>query len=179
MKLKLIKYISLIAILLSIFNVSMLFIIRNKKVNNNNKIINNLINKNNSYNYIDNGIVGYLEIDRLEIKNVIKKGVDSNILDQNVIGMLEENDFGNNNDIFLAGHNIEEVFKKLHLIKINDKIKITTKDRCYFYKVTKIITVNDNEIDYLKNHHKNKLTMVTCTNKSYQRLMVICDLINN
>lgn len=142
------------------------------------KIINNLSKNSTAFNQIDNDIIGYLEIERLNIKKLIKNGVGNDILDQNIIGMLESGIIGaDNNDIVLAGHNIQEVFQHLHQIKIDDIVKITTNDSCYRYKVRKILTVNDTDVQYLLNKHQNHLTLITCTNISNKRLLVICDLV--
>lgn len=178
MKLKIIKNCSLILMVLSSVYVLILNISRKVNVIKNEKIIDNWNSNNVNYNYVDDSIIGYLEINNLNIKNIIKNGVSENILDENVIGMPEGIEIGqNNNDVFLAGHNIKEVFRNLHSIKKGDIVKITTKDSCYKYKVTEIIIVNDEDINYMINNHQNRLTMMTCTNKSNKRLIVICELI--
>lgn len=175
---KIIRCFSLIIIVLSIVLVVSVSFSRKVKIEEHKKIINNIINNKNGFNYINTDIVGYLEIERLNIKNVIKIGVDDNILDENVIGMLEESEFGiNDNDIFVAGHNIKEVFANLHYIKLGDIVKITTNDSCYKYMVNKILFVNEEETNYLINNHLNKLTMMTCTYIPKKRLIIICDLI--
>lgn len=175
---KIIRYFSLIVIVLSIVLVVSVSFSRKTKKEENKKIINNVINNKTGFNYTNTDIVGYLEIERLNIKNVIKIGVDDNILDENVIGMLEESEFGiNDNDIFVAGHNIKEVFANLHYIKLGDIVKITTNDSCYKYMVNKILFVNEEETNYLINNHLNKLTMMTCTYIPQKRLIIICDLV--
>ena len=117
------------------------------------------------------------QISNLKVKNIIIEGVGSDILDQNVIGILSNRCFGTNDDIFLAGHNIEEVFKNLHNISIGEIIKITTKNSCYRYKVVDIKIINETETSYLKNNYSNKLFLMTCTNIKRKRLLVVCDLI--
>lgn len=178
MKVKIVRYFSLIIILLSIILIAYVSFSRKVKIEEHKKMINNIIDNKNGFNYINTDVVGYLEIERLNIKNVIKTGVNDNILDENVIGMLEGAEFGiNDNDIFLAGHNIKEVFANLHSIEIGDIVKITTNDSCYEYIVNKILFVNEEETSYLVNNHLNQLTMMTCTNMPKQRLIIICDLI--
>lgn len=142
-------------------------------------MIENLNKNSTAFNRVDDNIIGYLEIERLNIKKIIKKGVSNDILDQNIIGMLENSAIGiDNNDIVLAGHNIGEVFRHLHHIQIDDIVKITTNDSCYRYKVRKILTVNENDVKYLLNEHRNRLTLITCTNIANKRLLVICDLVS-
>lgn len=177
-QLKIIKYFSLIIIVVSIFYMTLLNISRKVKINSHEKVIDNMVSNNTSYNYINNNIIGYLEIENVKIKNIIKISVSDKVLDENVIGMLESSEIGrNNSDVFLAGHNIKEVFRNLHLIKKGDIVKITTNDSCYRYEVNKILIVNDYEINYLLNTYNNKLIMMTCTNQNNKRLIVIANLI--
>lgn len=178
MKRKIIKLCSFTLILLSLVNILYVTLSRQNKLTINKKIVDNLTNTKSGYNYVNDNIVGYLEIDNLNIKSVIKKGVSDVILDQNVIGMLDGVEIGiENNDIFLAGHNIKEVFRNLHIIKKGDIVKITTIASCYKYKVIKILTVNEEETNYLINNHMNYLTMMTCTNEANKRLIIICELV--
>lgn len=174
MRVKILKIISIIFVIISLVNT---FNMNYKKLKNKievSKVINNITQYKNEYN---SDIIGYLEISNLKIKNIIIEGVGSDILDQNVIGILPNRYFGTNDDIFLAGHNIEEVFKKLHNISIGEIIKITTKNSCYRYKVVDKKIINETETSYLKNNYRNKLFLMTCTNIKRKRLLVVCDLI--
>lgn len=174
MRVKILKIISIIFVIISLVNT---FNMNYKKLKNKievSKVINNITQYKNEYN---SDIIGYLEISNLKIKNIIIEGVGSDILDQNVIGILPNRYFCTNDDIFLAGHNIEEVFKKLHNISIGEIIKITTKNSCYRYKVVDIKIINETETSYLKNNYSNKLFLMTCTNIKRKRLLVIGDLI--
>lgn len=174
MQVKILKFISLILIISSILNT---IYIKYNKIKNE-KEVSRVINNINQYKIEYNSdIIGYLEISNLQIKNIIKEGVGNDILDQNVIGILPNRDFGINDDIFLAGHNIKEVFKKLHNISIGEIIKITTKNSCYRYKVVDIKIIKETETSYLKNNYSNKLFLMTCTNIKRKRLLVVCDLI--
>lgn len=175
MRVKILKIISIIFVIISLVNT---FNMNYKKLKNKievSKVINNITQYKNEYN---SDIKGYFEINSLNIKNIIKEGVGSDILDQNVIGIVPNREFGiNNDDIFLAGHNIEEVFKNLHNISIGEIIKITTKNSCYRYKVVDKKIINETETSYLKNNYSNKLFLMTCTNIKRKRLLVVCDLI--
>ena len=170
MRVKILKIISIIFVIISLVNT---FNMNYKKLKNKievSKVINNITQYKNEYN---SDIIGYLEISNLKVKNIIIEGVGSDILDQNVIGILSNRCFGTNDDIFLAGHNIEEVFKNLHNISIGEIIKITTKNSCYRYKVVDIKIINETETSYLKNNYSNKLFLMTCTNIKRKRLLVI------
>lgn len=86
-------------------------------------------------------------------------------------------DIGN---IILAGHNINNVFKKLHYSKIGDEIKIGTYQNTYYFKITERYIINDNDISYFnKRIDKKILTLVTCRNNPKERLIVIAELRGN
>lgn len=179
MRKNVIKILSIILIFISFIGLFRIQISRRLLLVEEHKIIENINKSNTAFNHVDDDVVGYLEIERLNIKKLIKKGVSAEVLDQNIIGMLEIGPIGNDdNDIILAGHNINEVFHHLHQIKINDIVKITTNDSCYRYKVKNILTVDDTDVQYLLNKHENRLTMITCTSITNKRLLILCDLIS-
>lgn len=179
MQKRIIKILGFLLIFIALIGMIFIKISRKLKLTEEQKVITNLIEDNNSFNSVNSDIIGYLEIENLNIKKLIKRGTSAEILDQNIIGMLENSIIGtDNNDIVLAGHNINEVFRYLHQIKVNDIVKITTNDSCYRYKVKKIMTVDETDVKYLLNKHQNRLTLITCTNISNKRLLVVCDLVN-
>lgn len=179
MRKNIIKALSIISIFISFIGLFFIQMSRKLLLVEEHRVIENLNKNSTAFKQVDDDIVGYLEIERLNIKKLIKKGVDNEVLDQNIIGMLEIGTIGiDANDIILAGHNINEVFHHLHQIKINDIVKITTNDSCYRYKVKNILTVDDTDVQYLLNKHENRLTMITCTSITNKRLLILCDLIS-
>lgn len=113
--------------------------------------------KPNNTNYI-----GYINIDRVNIKRGIVNGVSKQILDNNDVGMIS------NNNIILAGHAVDNVFAKLFNVKINDTIDIYLYDILYKYKVYKKVIVEKDNFEHLN----NDLVLITCTNDD-KRLLVI------
>ena len=114
---------------------------------------------------------GYIYIPKFDYKNLIKKG--DKALDENYISMHELSsgiiDKGN---IILSGHNNKYVFHKLYKLNIGDEIIISDFNIERLYAVEKIIytSIDDSSIF----DKDNKLTLITCTNNSQKRLVVIC-----
>lgn len=127
-----------------------------------------------------NTYLGYIEIPTLGIKNLITYGTDKNILNKGLVGLMEisaniDDEFGN---IILAGHNINNVFRKLHYSKVGEEIKVVTHQNIYYYKITEKYTINDKDMSYFNTLTDKKiLTLVTCENDSSKRLIIIAELI--
>lgn len=135
--------------------------------------------KSSNNNSLNNEYLGYIEFPNYNIKRLIKLGTDKEILDNGFVGMLStssllDDEIGN---IILAGHNNNNIFAKLHHMKINDSIKIVTHNSIYNYVIKEKHTISENDFSYFKNENdKKKLTLVTCKNNNYQRLIVIAEL---
>ena len=83
---------------------------------------------------------------------------------------------GENGNFSLAGHSsyrYNEVFNELHKIKLNDEIIIKTLNNEFTYIVKDIYEVNPEDTFVLEQDNEIKeLTIVTCTNKGKDRLIV-------
>jgi LPXTG-site transpeptidase (sortase) family protein len=116
---------------------------------------------------------GYLYIPRFEIKRIIKKGTGNDVLDSGFVGMhrlsgsLESNDL-----IILAGHNISNVFSKLHYIDIGDIVNINSYSLLRRFIVYDKKIVNEYDFSYLVNNRNNELLLITCTKNKGERLLV-------
>lgn len=116
---------------------------------------------------------GYLYIPRFEIKRIIKKGTGNDVLDSGFVGMhrlsgsLESNDL-----IILAGHNISNVFSKLHVIDIGDVVSINSYMLSRKFVVYDKKIVNEYDFSYLVNNRSNELLLITCTINKGERLLV-------
>lgn len=139
-----------------------------------NKIIDNVFSiENTDINY-NNDYLGYIEIPRFDIKRLIKYGTSSNILDNDYVGLHKlSGSLDDNKLIILAGHNISNVFSKLHSININDTVYINTKKNNKKFIVYDKKIVNEYDTDYLKEDKNNELILITCTNTKGERLLVM------
>lgn len=128
---------------------------------------------------LTNNYLGYIELSNYGIKRLITNGTNKATLDKGLVGTLStsaslDDEFGN---IILAGHSTKNIFQKLHYMKIGEEIKIVTHQKTYIYKITEKHTINDTDMSYFnKVSNKKILTLVTCKNNGYQRLIVIAEL---
>lgn len=137
------------------------------------------IKSSNDTNNFSNKYLGYIELSNYGIKRLITSGTSKDILDKGFVGMLStsallDDEVGN---IILAGHNISNVFQKLHSMKIEDEIKIVSYNNTYIYEIKEKHTISDDDFSYFKKENNKKmLTLVTCKNNNYQRLIVVAEL---
>lgn len=97
------------------------------------------------------------------------------MLDNNYVGMMNAKD----NLILLAGHNIKLVFKNIHYMKKDDLINLYLENKS-IYKVIKTKEIMINDYSILNNNYKEKtLILMTCTNDSNKRFIVIAERIKN
>ena len=123
-----------------------------------NYIIDNVYMNDINNNEVD--YLGYIEIDRLNIKREIVLGIN----DLNLLSHVTLDDRCNNlecNNIILAGHAINNIFSNLKYIKKEDTIKIVTTDNIKYYKVQSIDIVDKKDDDVIDN---SELILITCYN---------------
>lgn len=126
-----------------------------------------------SVSYIDESYLGYIYIPRFNIKRIIKFGTDDDVLNAGYVGMHKLSGALDNDDlIILAGHNISNVFSKLHSISIGDFIYINTKKISRKFVVYDKQVVSEYDINYLENNRNKELLLITCTKVSGERLLV-------
>lgn len=123
--------------------------------------------------------LGYIKIEKYNIKNYIMEGTSSDVLNKNVVGKHPasvelDSLFGN---IILAGHNNKNVFKNLLKMQINDKIEIITHRTCYLYQVTKIDYISKDDFKYFNYLNDKKIiTLITCLNEN-KRIIIRGELV--
>lgn len=122
-----------------------------------------------------NNIINKKEEDYISINNyklLIKSGDEKEVLDNNFVYMLPNSD---ENNIFLAGHNNKIVFNRIYNLKENDNIYLNINGNLQKYTVTegRCIRVNDTKI-FLKNDTK-MVHLITCTNNNQKRYVVKCE----
>ena len=115
------------------------------------------------YDDINTKYIGYVEIKRLGIKRGIVMGIDNDILNANDVGLKKID-----GKIILAGHSIENVFGKLHHIKLNDIIDVYLNKKKYTYKVTSVEVVNKENVKALN----SSLNLITCMYNPNERLII-------
>lgn len=114
---------------------------------------------------------GYIYIPKYNYKNLIKKG--DKAIDENYVSMHKlSSHIGEGKNIILSGHNNRYVFHKLYSIKVGDEIIISDfrHDFRYIVNEKRIVDVSDSSIF----NDENRLTLITCTDDTQKRLVVIC-----
>lgn len=114
---------------------------------------------------------GYIYIPKFNYKNIIKKG--DKAIGENYVSMHKlSSNIGSNKNIILSGHNNKYVFHKLYKLNKGDEIVISDFKLDYRYIVNekRIVNIDDSSIF----NDDNRLTLITCTNDTQKRLVVIC-----
>lgn len=110
--------------------------------------------------------VDYIYIPKFNIKRVIINNTDSKTLDNYYVGKMN---IKVNNLTILAGHNINQVFHKIHYLNIGDIAYINNiKYKVISYKEIK---VNDYSILNTK-YDCPTIILMTCTNNKNKRYIV-------
>ncbi len=112
-----------------------------------------------------------LDIEKINLKIGVRKNEGNNIEKHPVIlnsGNVEDN-------IIIAAHNKDGLFKDLSKLEIGDKIKLKNKNIENTYSVTKQKTAKPTEIEELKKLKKDQLILMTCTEDDDKRLIVIAE----
>lgn len=128
----------------------------------------------NNYNEINSKYLGYIEYSNMKIE--IVKGINyKNLYNHHVCLDSESISLDNNVNKLLAGHSTDDVFQKLHKIKIGDMVKIVTSEKEYIYVVDNINIVGDNDINAIKKD--SNLTLITCMINPHKRLIIKASLV--
>lgn len=85
---------------------------------------------------------------------------------------------GNQNNIIIAGHNIDTVFHDLHDLSLGMKVQLFKNEIHTDYQVTDIIIAELEEVQYLEETKQKQLTLITCTQNDQKRLIIICKTIS-
>lgn len=112
-----------------------------------------------------------LEIEKINVKTGVRKNEGNNIEKHPVIlnsGEVEDN-------IIIAAHNKEGLFKDISKLKNGDKIKLKKDNVENTYSVIKQKTAKPTEIEELKKLKKDQLILITCTDDDSERLIVIAE----
>ena len=115
------------------------------------------------------GIIGYVEIDKINVKLPIYHGTSDVVL-QKAIGHFEGSSFPigeNGTHAVLSGHSglsSAKMFTDLPKLNIGDEFKVTVLGKEMHYKIDRIETVLPDNLNYFELDSDNDyVTLVTCT----------------
>jgi len=118
---------------------------------------------------INNGMMGYITIDKIGVEIPIYHGTSSSVLNVGV-GHLEGSSLpigGEGTHSVLSGHSgmpTSKLFTDLHKLEIGDIFFITVIDRKLKYMVDNIVVVNPNDTSNLRiEEDSDYVTLITCT----------------
>lgn len=115
-----------------------------------------------------------LRLDRLKIKVSVVEGIEKASLKLSA-GHFSESALPGEGNFAIAGHSSREyvcLFNDLHEAVIGDLIVVTTRDYIHTYLVSEILTVEPEQVEYLRQTNESVLTIITCTNDGRERLMI-------
>ena len=120
--------------------------------------------------------IAIINIPSINLNTVVVESIEKQYLNHYVCHFENSAMPGENGNFSLAGHSsyrYNEVFNELHKIKLNDEIIIKTLNNEFTYIVKDIFEVNPEDTFVLDQDNEIKeLTIVTCTNKGKDRLIV-------
>ncbi len=107
------------------------------------------------------GLVGQLEIQRLDLSVMVVEGTGSGVLARGV-GHVPGTAFpGERGNVGLAGHR-DTYFRPLRNIRSGDRITLRTPDGRFVYRVDRALVVSPRRADLLRGDQRARLTLVTC-----------------
>jgi len=107
------------------------------------------------------GVLGRLEIPRLRISAIVAEGVDKKTLARAVGHVSTTAQPGRPGNCALAGHR-DTFLRGLGNVRVNDVIRIVTRDRTYVYEVEWTEVVEPRRIDVLDPTPQRAVTLITC-----------------
>lgn len=120
-------------------------------------------------NVLGNGIIGSIEIPKIDIDLPIYHGTSEAVLKEGV-GHIENTSLPTGKEnvhVVLSGHTglpSSKLFTDIIDLEIGDTFKLNILDKEFIYEIDQILTVKPNEVDSLKiEEGKNYVTLVTCT----------------
>jgi len=111
-------------------------------------------------------LVGRLEIPNLNLSSVILEGVGSQTLRVGLGHVPGTSMPGQPGNVVIAGHR-DTFFRPLQKIKIGDEVFVDTTARTYCYQVRSFEIVDPHNVNALRFHDRNELTLITCYPFSY------------
>lgn len=126
-------------------------------------------NYNNILNINNNGMMGYLTIDKIKVELPIYHGTSDDVLSK-AVGHLEGTSIpvgGPSTHSVLSAHRglpTSKLFTDLDKLEVGDTFNITILNKVLTYEIDKITIINPNEVDELTiESNKDYVTLLTCT----------------
>ncbi|MCX0356277.1 class D sortase [Clostridium perfringens] len=134
--------------------------------------------KNNNSATNNPGTIGILKISSINLKAPIVNGEEN--LNYVVAKYKNSPNFGENGNTILAAHNNMKgsIFRNLYKVKIGDTVEVKKDNEVFKYKITQREIVEPNDPSLLtQDLSKQEITLITCTNRAKQRLILKGELI--
>ncbi|HAT4218963.1 TPA: class D sortase [Clostridium perfringens] len=138
----------------------------------------NKVNKNNNSATNNDGVIAILKISSINLKVPVVNGEEN--LNYVVAKYRNSPNFGENGNTILAGHNnmAGSIFKNLYKVKIGEIVEVQKDNEIFKYKITEREIVEPNDPSLLaQDLSKKEITLITCTNRAKQRLILKGELI--
>ena len=135
-------------------------------------------NKNNNSATNNQRTLAILKISSINLKAPIVNGEEN--LNYVVAKYKNSPSFGENGNTILAAHNNMKgsIFKNLYKVKIGDTVEVQKDNELFRYKITQREIVEPNNPSLLtQDLSKKEITLITCTNRAKQRLIIKGELI--
>lgn len=133
----------------------------------------NKVNKNNNSATNNDGVIAILKISSINLKVPVVNGEEN--LNYVVAKYKNSPNFGENGNVILAGHNNMKgaIFRNLYKVKIGDIVEVQKENEVFKYKITEREIVEPNDPSLLSQDlNKKEITLITCTNRAKQRLIL-------
>ena len=111
-------------------------------------------------------LIGRLEIPKLDVSSVILEGDGSQTLRVGLGHVPGTSMPGQPGNVVIAGHR-DTFFRPLRKIQICDEVSVDTTASTYYYQVRSIELVDPHNVNALRFHNKDELTLITCYPFSY------------
>ncbi len=152
---------------------------KNKIAEDNVEVENNSeINKNNNSATNKLSTIAILKISSIDLEAPIVNGEDN--LKYVVAKYRNSPNFGEKGNTILAGHNNMDgsIFKNLYKVKVGDIVEVQYGNKIFKYKISQKEIVEPNDSSLLtQDLSKKEITLITCTNRAKQRLILKGELI--
>ncbi|WP_283685001.1 class D sortase [Clostridium perfringens] len=135
-------------------------------------------NKNNNSATNNPGTIAILKISSINLKAPIVDGEEN--LNYVVAKYKTSPNFGETGNTILAAHNNMKgsIFRNLYKVKIGDTVEVQKDNEVFKYKITQREIVEPSDPSLLtQDLNKKEITLITCTNRAKQRLIVKGELI--
>lgn len=119
-------------------------------------------------------VLGKIKIDKINVEQYILDSTENKAL-ENGVGKIDNgasiNNYGN---FCLAGHNRENIFKKLNELSVGDEFVLIDKNLDEtIYEIKEIYSVEPDNLEcLLQDENKVEVTLITCENGATTRLIV-------